>query len=63
MGKKKKKEDFIDEEEYLDDEYEESDDSERLSVYEAALIWMCRGFDEDDMFGYTAEELKVSLRD
>ena len=43
--------------EWLDDE----DDSERLSVYDAALIWMSNGKDEDYTFGYTEEELEDAL--
>ena len=41
-----------------DDEY---DDSEALSVYDAALIWISNGKDEDYMFGYTEEELENAL--
>ena len=53
----------------LDDNYAEykrqmshdDDDSEDLSVYEAALIWSSNGRDEDYMFGYTEEELEEAL--
>lgn len=44
--------------EWLD---EEVDDSERLSVYDAALIWIFNGKDEDYTFGYTEEELEDAL--
>ena len=43
--------------ELLDDE----DDSERLNVYDAALIWLSNGKDEDYTFGYTEEELEDAL--
>lgn len=36
-------------------------DSECLSVYDAALIWMSNGKDEDYTFGYTEEELEDAL--
>ncbi len=36
-------------------------DGERLSVYDAADIWMSNGFDEDYMFGYTEDELRDAL--
>jgi len=39
----------------------ENDDSESLSVYDAALIWASNGKDEDYMFGYTEEELENAL--
>ena len=42
----------------FDDDYEDEDDSERLSVWEAAEIWSSNGKDEDYMFGYTEEELE-----
>jgi len=38
---------------------EESD--ERISVYDAALIWASNGKDEDYTFGYTEEELEEQL--
>ena len=38
------------------------EDGETLSVYEAALIWMSNGKDEDYTFGYTEEELEDALR-
>lgn len=37
-----------------DDDYV---DSEYISVYDAADIWICSGRDEDYMFGYTEDEL------
>lgn len=40
-----------------EDDYDE-DDSERLSVWEAAEIWRSHGKDEDYMFGYTEQELE-----
>lgn len=40
-----------------DDDY----DDERLSVWDAALIWMSNGMDEDYMFGYSEEELRNAL--
>ena len=45
----------------FDDDYEDDDDSERLSVWEAAEIWASNGKDEDYMFGYTEEELEDAL--
>lgn len=36
---------------------DEDDDSEALSVYNSADIYLSRGCDEDYMFGYTHEEL------
>ena len=46
----------------LDDDDEDDDIDESLSVYDAALIWLSRGKDEDYMFGYTEEELEDALR-
>ena len=40
----------------------DDDDSESLSVYDAALIWMSNGKDEDYTFGYSEEELEEALR-
>ena len=34
---------------------------ERISVYDAALIWASNGKDEDYTFGYTEEELEEQL--
>ena len=45
--------------EAYDDEMD--DDGEELSVYDAALIWMSNGKDEDYTFGYTEEELEDAL--
>lgn len=68
---------YIDEEEILDEfelkDFENSgfdtyneyvkdrDYGERLSVYDAALIWVANGKDEDYMFGYTEDELEDAL--
>lgn len=35
---------------------------ESLDVYDAALIWLSNGKDEDYMFGYTEEELEYALK-
>ncbi|ASS40980.1 hypothetical protein AXF21_03100 [Eubacterium minutum ATCC 700079] len=40
----------------------DDDNSESLSVYDAALIWMSNGKDEDYTFGYSEEELEEALR-
>ena len=40
------------------DEFDDSDDCEALSVWDAADIWLSNGMDEDYMFGYTEEELR-----
>ena len=42
---------------YADDE----EDSESLSVYDAALIWASNGKDEDYTFGYSEDELEDAL--
>lgn len=42
-------------------DFDDDDDSESLSVYDAADIWMSNGKDEDYMFGYTREELEDAL--
>ena len=42
-----------------DDAYD--DDGERLSVYDAALIWESNGRDEDYTFGYSEDELEDAL--
>ena len=39
----------------------EDDDSERISIWDAAEIWASNGKDEDYMFGYTEEELEHAL--
>lgn len=41
-----------------DNEYED----EYLSVYDAALIWLSNGKDEDYTFGYSEEELEDALK-
>ena len=43
------------------DDYEDDETGERLSVYDAAVIWVSKGKDEDYMFGYTEEELESAL--
>ena len=48
-----------DDEEYEDDDNE--DNSESLSVYEAAQIWASHGKDEDYTFGFTEDELEDAL--
>ena len=40
---------------------DDEDDSESLSVYDAALIWASHGKDEDYTFGYSEEELENAL--
>ena len=45
---------------YDDDQFDE--EGEVLSVYEAALIWMSNGKDEDYTFGYSEDELEDALR-
>lgn len=45
----------------IEPEYEEDDDDETLSVYDAALIWASNGKDEDYTFGYSEEELEDAL--
>ena len=42
-------------------DYDEDDDSESLSVYDAALIWASNGKDEDYTFGYSEDELEDAL--
>ena len=39
-----------------------NDDSERLSVWDAADIYLSKGFDEDYRFGYTHDELIKALK-
>ena len=36
-------------------------DSESISVYDAAQIWLSNGKDEDYTFGYSEEELENAL--
>ena len=40
---------------------DDDDNGEGLSVYDAALIWVSHGRDEDYMFGYTEDELEDAL--
>ena len=42
-------------------DYDDDEDGERLSVYDAAPIWASHGKDKDYMFGYTEEELEDAL--
>ena len=46
---------------YDDYDDDEKEDGETLSVYDAALIWLSNGKDEDYMFGYSEEELEDVL--
>lgn len=39
------------------EEFDYEDEEETLDVYDAALIYFSKGFDEDYQFGYTHEEL------
>ena len=48
-----------------DDDYDydpEADDSEALSVWDAADIWESNGRDEDYSFGYSDDELEEALK-
>lgn len=45
----------------LDDDDDNDDENESISVYDAALIWVSHGKDEDYMFGYSEEELEDAL--
>lgn len=47
----------------LSNGYTVDEDDESLCVWDAADIWMCSGYDEDYMFGYTEEELRKALND
>ena len=40
---------------------EDENDGEGLNVYDAALIWVSRGKNEDQTFGYSEEELEDAL--
>lgn len=44
-----------------EDDYDDEDE-DRLSVYDAAHIWMSHGKDEDYTFGYTEDELERALQ-
>ena len=46
----------------VNDSWDDDDEGESLSVYDAALIWMSNGKDEDYTFGYSEEELEEALR-
>lgn len=41
---------------------DEDDGGESIDVYDAALIWMSNGMDEDYSFGYDEDELREALR-
>ena len=43
-------------------EDDDDNDSEALSVYDAALIWTSNGKDEDYTFGYSEYELEEALK-
>lgn len=43
-------------------EFAGDEDSEGLSVYDAAEIWLSSGMDEDQTFGYSEDELRDALR-
>ena len=46
----------------VNDSWDDDDDEgESLSVYDAALIWMSNGKDEDYTFGYSEDELEDAL--
>ena len=45
---------------YDDDDYDAEED-EKLSIFEAALIWTSNGKDEDYTFGYSEEDLEDAL--
>ncbi|MBS6590115.1 MAG: hypothetical protein KH324_01280 [Ruminococcus sp.] len=63
LFKSKKNDDEAIEEAYnCTDDEDDDDDDESLDVYDAALIWMSNGKDEDYTFGYTEEELEDALR-
>lgn len=40
--------------------YEDDDSDESLSVSDAADIWRSNGMDEDYMFGYSDDELRIA---
>ena len=44
------------------DEVYDEDDSERISAYDAALIWLSHGKDEDYTCGYSEDELEEALK-
>lgn len=47
--------------EYRNRSEEDDDESERLSVYDAAMIWASHGKDEDYTYGYSESELESVL--
>lgn len=47
--------------EISDEEMEDFDGPSSMNIYDAALIWLSNGCDEDYMFGYTEEELRAAL--
>ena len=49
-------------EEWVDELDDDNDDSERISVHDAANIYLSKGFDEDYRFGYSHEELIKALK-
>lgn len=51
-----------DDDEYLDYDEDKFDDSEAISVDEAALIWASNGKDEDYTYGYSEDELEDALK-
>jgi chromosome segregation ATPase len=46
-----------------DDDDADGDTGERLSVWDAADIWLSNGMDEDYMFGYTEDELRRAAKE
>ena len=44
------------------DLFDDEDDSEAISVYDAALIWASNGKDEDYTYGYSEDELEEALK-
>lgn len=46
---------------YHDCDYDDDGDDDGLSVYDAAVIWVSHGKDEDYMFGYSEDELEDAL--
>ena len=49
--------------EYCDflEKFDEEEEGDSLSVYDAALIWASNGEDEDYTFGYSEDELEDAL--
>ena len=45
-----------------DDDDADGDLGERLSVWDAADIWLSKGMDEDYTFGYTEDELRRAAK-